>query len=186
MSNEQTPSTSSIPFDPEKCPYDCAFCYKKPDQKLVIGLDNDIDEIRKQVVRIKESASTDTKLKPILAALEEATRTINQASAKSKELTADVVLPSKKTMAVHLVPSHLFERLEEYRNDENKAFLLIGAFFGAILGILSNWATNENFIITRFSLVLMGMFFFLALLSITWAILISRRAQKAKQNMLSE
>lgn len=173
---------SSFPYKSDNCPYHCAFCYTKSPE-LVKELDNDINEIQEQVIHIQENAASDQSLKPILASLEEALQTINRASAKSKELTAEVVLPSDETMAVHLVPSHLLERLEEYRSDENKVFLLIGAFSGAILGILANWATNEVLTITRFSIILMGIFFSLAILSIAWAVLISYRASKIKKTL---
>jgi len=79
-------------------------------------------------------------------------------------------------MSVRLVPSDSLDRLEEYRSDVNWAYLFIGAFLGAIMGILSNWATNEEFIITRYSKVLMGLFLILAIGSGAWACNINRRA----------
>jgi hypothetical protein len=78
----------------------------------------------------------------------------------------------------------LLERLEEYRADENKAFLLIGLFGGACLGIFSNWATNENFTITRASLVLLGILAMLTVFCAFWAFQINKRAKSVRERML--
>jgi len=64
-------------------------------------------------------------------------------------------------------------------------FLLIGAFAGAVLGILSNWATNENFTITRFSIVLMIFMLVLTTACLFWVRIIRRRADALKKQMLS-
>lgn len=173
-------------FDPASCEFDCAFCYARaPDPKIVENLDQDIEELRTQFTQLQKDATTDTQLVQLVGRLDEIAKTIDRASAKSKELKADIVLPPKEVMDVRLVPSHSLDRLDEYRSDENKAYLLIGAFCGTILGILANWATDENFTITRPSLVFMGVFLVLALLSITWAYQISRRAKKVREEMLS-
>jgi len=81
---------------------------------------------------------------------------------------------------VRLVPSDSLDRLEEYRTDENVAYLLMGAFGGAILGFLSNLATNQQFIITRFSVMLMILFGVLTVLGIYWAFRLRGRVNRVK------
>ncbi len=103
---------------------------------------------------------------------------------KVDELSARVILPRKEDMDVPLVPSHLLDRLEEYHSDEKVIYSLIGLFGGAMLGILGNWATNESFTVTRFSVVLLV---FLAILTLAcglaaWSI--NRRAVAARHRML--
>lgn len=86
-------------------------------------------------------------------------------------------------MEVRLVASHSLERLEEYRSDENKYYLLIGLFGGAVLGILSNWFTNEQFTITRFSTVFMLLLAILTVACIFMALRISKRAEGLKSKI---
>lgn len=109
----------------------------------------------------------------------------NRAYGRSDELTARILLPPTEMTDVQLLPSGVLERLEEYRSDENIAYLLIGGFGGGILGILSNWATNENYVITRFSIVLIGLFATLFILSMLWAWRIHNRALVAKNKIFS-
>jgi len=101
------------------------------------------------------------------------------------EIRAPIMIPPMEDISVRLVPSHLLERLEEYRSDENKAYLLIGLFGGSILGVLGNWATNENFTITRVSMVLIGIMFCLTIACIWWAYRINQRASRVRDQMLS-
>lgn len=185
LSLEDEQGSRPPPFDPESCDFKCVFCYARPDPEVVESLDQDLEELRTQFSRLQEDASADTQFVQLVDRLGEIAKTIERASTRSKELKADIVLPPKEVMDVRLVPSHSLDRLEEYRSDENKAFLLIGAFSGAILGILANWAADESFTVTRPSLVLMGVFFVLTLLSIVWVCQISRRARRVKVSMLS-
>ena len=111
--------------------------------------------------------------------------TATRAIGRSEELTARILLPPREMTDVQLLPSDALDRLEEYRSDENIAYLLIGAFSGAILGILSNWATNDTFVITRVSLVLLGFFAVLCGMSIFWAWRLRGRIASIKQKTLS-
>ena len=102
----------------------------------------------------------------------------------TSKLQAPVVLPSRDDLRITLVRSDQLDRLEEYRSDENLFFGLAGLFAGAILGILDNWFTNEEFVITKPTLVLMVL---LAILAIgcglrAWAL--KKRARRVKDRLL--
>jgi len=98
----------------------------------------------------RERNQTGPELTPTMQQIE---KLVEKAQEKTKELTAPVLLPSPQAIEVRLVASHSLDRLEEYRADESLYFLLIGLFGGAVLGILSNWFTNETLTMTRFSIV---------------------------------
>lgn len=142
----------------------------------------ELSSLRQQLDEIRKDAVTGDQL---AARLDETLKTATRAIGRSEELTARVLLPPPELTDVQLLPSGALDRLEEYRSDENVAYLLIGAFGGAILGVLSNWATNENFVITRISLLLLGIFATLCVMSGFWAWRLHRRIASVKQKTLS-
>lgn len=107
-----------------------------------------------------------------------------QAQRQTEGLTAPVIMPTPEDMQIRLVPTHWLHRLEEYRADEGIALTAAGLFVGAILGILVNWATNEQFVVTRFSQVLMGLFAVLAVSLVLWVARTRRRATMIRDQML--
>lgn len=112
-------------------------------------------------------------------------RTANRAIGRSEELTARVLLPPSELTDVQLLPSGMLDRLEEYRSDENVMYLLIGGFTGAVLGILSNWATSDPFVITKFSIVLLILFLILTVVSIFWTWRIKQRVARIKERIFT-
>jgi hypothetical protein len=146
----------------------------------VTELSRDLDAVRKQLSSIQREASVNAALADQVQTL---ANLVEQAQAKSNDLKAPVLLPPMEDMEVRLVASHSLERLEEYRSDENKYYLLIGLFGGAVLGILSNWFTNEQFTITRFSTVFVLLLVFLTIACILMASRISKRAEGLKSKI---
>ncbi len=110
----------------------------------------------------------------------------DRAVGRSEGLSARIVLPPPEMTDVHLVPTHSLDRLEEYRSDENIVYLLIGTFGGATLGIISNWVTNDPFVITPLSGILLALLVILTVACILWARRIQHRAQAVKEQILSE
>jgi hypothetical protein len=108
---------------------------------------------------------------------------IQKAQESSADLKAPIVLPPMEDMHVRLVTSTSLDRLEEHRADESKAYLLVGAFGGSILGILSNWATSENFTITKPSILLMGLLMVLCLMAVGWAMTVRSRAKAVMERI---
>lgn len=158
-----------------------------PDDKHPSRNDNDIDSLslelaslRQQLLELQKGSTNNDKVEQ---KIDELLKTANRAVGRSEELTARVVLPRQEHMDVQLVPSHSLERLDEYRSDENIAYLMIGVFAGSILGILSNWVTSENFTITRFSIILMGIVLALTVLCAVWAVVIRNRANEVKKRI---
>jgi len=143
-------------------------------------LKNNLDSIQKEVEVIQTSIKDNAQLSIKVQQLSDL---ITQTKQTSQELTAPVKLPPLEDMEVQLVPTHSLERLEEYRADENRYSLLIGLFGGAILGIFSNWFTNENLVITRFSVTFIILLVLLTSGSIMMSIRNSRRAQAIKNKM---
>jgi hypothetical protein len=78
----------------------------------------------------------------------------------------------------------MLHHLDEYRTDENKESLLAGLFGGATVGILADWFTSENFVVTRPSLVLIALFAVLACYFWIRMKAIDDRATKARDKML--
>ncbi len=124
-----------------------------PTTSQIDELRRDLAEMRTLLQKIqteRERNQTGPELTPTMQQIE---KLVEKAQEKTKELTAPVLLPSPQDIEVRLVASHSLDRLEEYRADESLYFLLIGLFGGAVLGILSNWFTNETLTMTRFSIV---------------------------------
>lgn len=99
-------------------------------------------------------------------------------------LKASVRVPPEEEMTVTLVKVDSLDRLEEYRSVQNIIFLLIGLFGGSTLSILVNWTTNEAFIITRFSLVLIALFFVLTIICALFAFCLHQRINSVLNRML--
>jgi 6-pyruvoyl-tetrahydropterin synthase len=153
------------------------------ERKVAQELEQSIEKLRAQIAELKE-AVPDKQQAQVTDQLREIATTIEQMSVSNKELKADILLPPMEDMNVRLVRSDTLDRLEEYRMDESKAYLLIGVFGGAIFGILSNWATNETFTITRPSRMLMILFFIFALATTLWAYQVSGRARRVRNQLL--
>ena len=171
------------PLDVENCPYNCTYCHLDP--KLVEDLDNDVDNLQKQFAQLRKNVEADVQYSKESDEIKKLEELISNVRSKSKELKADVILPPKEMLNVYLVPSTLLDQLEEYRADQNIAYLLMGAFSGAMLGIFSNWVTDPNFTITPPSKLFLGLFLSLTIFSAIWSAVISKRAQKVKKKMLS-
>jgi hypothetical protein len=127
-----------------------------PDFRLD-NLRENLAEVQQQLRKLQAEAGVNAELALHVRNL---SQLVEKAQVNSQELKAPILLPPLEDMQVRLVASHSLERLEEYRSDESKYYLFVGLFGGAILGILSNWFTNEQLIMTRFSIV------FIILLSI--------------------
>lgn len=156
----------------------------EPRSEATADLEKTLEHLKKQVAELQEAARTGDEVSEELKRIEALAATIESAGEIGKKLSADVVLPSSKDLRVRLVPSDSLDRLEEYRSDESKAFLLTGAFLGATLGTLSNWVTQEAFEFTKASVVFMGFFVGVALLAGTWALQIGKRARRLKRRLL--
>ncbi len=109
-------------------------------------LGGDLDELRRQVDDLHEAAVSSEQLGLIVNRLDEMGQTIESASRTSERLRADVVLPEAEEMAVRLVPSNSLGRLEEYRSDENKAYLFAGTFLGAVLEAPNHSVQQTHFV----------------------------------------
>jgi hypothetical protein len=144
-------------------------------------LADEVATLRQQTKRLEELGETNEELKEAIRGIQESA---DRVEGQGNQLTARILLPRAELMNVQLVRSDALDRLEEYNSDQNIAFLLVGAFLGAILGILSNWATNENFVITRFSAVLILVLIALLIGSGVWAWQLRKRAATVKRQML--
>lgn len=147
----------------------------------VTNLNLELSGLRQQISELRQ-ASTDIHIEE---RLREILKTANRAVGRSEELSARIILPSQDVTDVHLIPTHSLDHLEEYRSDENIVYLLIGAFSGAILGVLSNWATTEPFVITRFSIVLLSILAVLTVACIFWAWRLRKRTTALKERFLN-
>ena len=153
-------------------------------REIAAELEDKLEGLKRQVGDLHKAVLGGKELSQEIKRLEGLAATIEKAGEIGRNLTADVVLPPAKDLRVKLVPSDSLDRLEEYRADEAKAYLLVGAFLGAVLGILSNWVTQEAFAVTRISGAFMTFFGSMAVLAAAWALQISRRAKSLRARLL--
>jgi hypothetical protein len=147
------------------------------------SLNIELAQLRQELQAFQKNAADSDQLEQ---RIQDMVKLTSRAIGRSEELTARIVLPPQELTDVHLVPTHSLDRLEEYRSDENIAYLLIGAFGGAILGIISNWVTSTSFVITQSSGILAGLLIVLTVASILWTHRIHKRADLVKKEMLSQ
>jgi hypothetical protein len=152
----------------------------------VDNLNVDLDNLRSQVEQLKDELAGKEELAQLNDRLDEITASVQKASEKGQELKAKVLLPPSELMDVQLIPSHSLERLEEYRSDEKKAYVLLGVFLGCVFGILSNWAIQDTFVWTRQASVLLVLFLILTFGLAIWAHQINSRVVKVKNRMLTD
>lgn len=100
-------------------------------------------------------------------------------------ITAPVEIPTAEQMTVKLVPAHLLSRLEEARADESRWTSVGWAFIGSSLGVVTNWVTSEQTIVTRASLAVIVTFVIVSALAFVAARQFSRRASNVREEMLS-
>jgi transcriptional regulator with XRE-family HTH domain len=93
-------------------------------------------------VRIDKNRSGDADLPVEAEAFEDLKKLVVELQASSQQLRAPVILPSAKQMEVKLIPSLSFDRLQEYRQEENKWSSLAMLFLGAVMGMVTNLATG--------------------------------------------
>ncbi|MGB2863783.1 MAG: hypothetical protein WBC05_10700, partial [Sedimentisphaerales bacterium] len=149
----------------------------------VDNLNNDLANLKNQIDQLKEEVAGKEELAEINQRLDTMATSIESATERGQELKAKVLLPPSEHLNVQLVPSYSLERLEEYRTDEKKIYVFLGVFLGGIMGILSNWATQDSFKIDRAAGVLLSMCVFLTCCLIYWAWVINKRVQKIRDQM---
>jgi len=117
--------------------------------------DGPIREIKVQIADIREAIESiglrldknvngDTDLPVEAEAFEDLKKLVVELQASSQQLRAPVILPSAKQMEVKLIPSLSFDRLQEYRQEENKWSSFAMLFLGAVLGMVTNLATGGS------------------------------------------
>jgi hypothetical protein len=149
----------------------------------VDNLNDDLANIKSQIDKLKKEVAGKEELAEINQRLDTMTTSIESATERGQELKAKVLLPPSEHLNVQLVPSHSLERLEEYRTDEKMIYVFLGVFLGGIIGILSNWATQDSFKIDRASGVLIAMFVFLTCCLSYWAYITNERVHKVRNQM---
>jgi hypothetical protein len=143
-------------------------------QRDLVGLQNELATLRQSVLELnKKSESDHSSDRQIDALQDEIIRTLNRAVGRTEDLKADLILPEDR--GIRLIMEHDVDRLEEYRSDENIAFLLIGLFAGAAVGIIVNWATDSAFAPTPISITLLLLFALLAIGASLWSYRLKRR-----------
>lgn len=154
---------------------------RSPEDSNSEDINSGFDNLKTQIEKLQESAAPDDTLKTEIQSVVTA---LQRVETQREELNARFLLPSNRT--VPLVRLDLVTQFQQHRSDGSIAFLLIGAFGGAILGIVINWATNENFTITRPSIVLMGILAVLLLGSIIWAVILQLRSANVWKQVVQE
>jgi hypothetical protein len=146
-------------------------------QRDIIGLQNEVAGLRQQIFelisRTEDSNSEDQSVDELI---DEIVKTVNRTVGRTEDLKADLILPINR--GIRLFMEHDVDRLEEYRSDENIAFLLVGLFAGAAVGIVVNWATDSTFAPTPISITLLLLFAILAIGAGFWSRRLKGRVTK--------
>lgn len=142
----------------------------------------ELTKLRQELAEVKAGTVT---AEEIDVTIDAAIRTTNRAIDQTDALTARILLPPSNLTDRYLVPSDSLERLEEYRSDESLAYLLVGLFAGACLGIIANWVATDPLSITIFSLILFVIFAVLSAASAFWARRIHLRSERVKTAILT-
>lgn len=120
----------------------------------------------------------------LIAQVQDLQAAISELQATSKEITAPVALPTKQQLEVRLIPTTSFERLEEYRSEENKWFTWAGIFVGAILGLCINLITGGEATISTY--IVAVTFLVMTILTGWSARNYSNRAKKLRDDIIDK
>jgi hypothetical protein len=100
-----------------------------------------------------------------------------------QKISAPVHIPDD--LSIQLVPVDLVDKLEEYRSDQIKWETVFWAFIGAILGIIINWVTSSDLVITEVSVVTLALLALMAVITGRAAKDYTKRVDMAKAKMLN-
>lgn len=128
----------------------------------------------------KQSPQSET----LLSQVQDLQSAIAELQTTSKEITAPVALPTKQQLEVRLIPTTSFERLEEYREDENKWFTWSGLFLGAVIGILVNLITGGQATISTW--IVAATFFIMTIITGFSAWNYSQRAKNLRNEIIEK
>ena len=146
-------------------------------ERDVVGLQNELAALRQSVLELHKRLEPGTQDDERVALLQrEIERSLNRAVGRTEDLTAALILPEDRT--IRLIMEHDVDRLEEYRSDENLAFLMIGLFAGAAVGIVVNWVTDSTFSPTPISITFLILFALLAGAAAYWSYRLKNRVSQ--------
>ena len=148
----------------------------------VDNLKEDIAAIRTKLVKLQSDGQSN---QIINGQIRDLIQLVDVAEERSQHITAPVLLPSVELMSVRLVPTHMLERLEEYRSDESGYSLLTGLFGGATLGVIINWFTSQDINISPYSIILLITMIFLTCWSVFQLRKASKRSRTLRDRMLA-
>lgn len=120
----------------------------------------------------------------LLSQVQDLQAAITELQATSKEITAPVALPSKQQLEVRLIPTTSFERLEEYRAEENRWFTWAGIFLGAVIGLFINLVTGGKATITTW--IVAATFFIMVIFTGLSARSYSQRAKNLRDEIVEK
>ncbi len=144
-------------------------------QKDIETLEHELAGLRQQTLELATRIeSGDSESKAVYELVTAMVGAANRAVGRTEDLTAVLVPPENPR--IRLLMEHDVDRLEEYRSDENIAFLLTGLFAGAAVSIFVNWATDSTFSPTPISITLLILFGLLALGAYYWGYRLKKRA----------
>ena len=130
------------------------------------------------------STNDESQSEQLLAQVQDLQTSIAELQATSKEITAPVALPSKQQLEVRLIPTTSFERLEEYRAEENKWFTWAGIFLGAVIGVFINLVTGGQATATTW--IVAATFLVMVVFSGVSALSYSQRAKNLRDEIVEK
>jgi transcriptional regulator with XRE-family HTH domain len=149
-----------------------------PARELSVQFQDLQNSLENLVQRVEQTTSVSSSTSSVTEELLDALDTVRQAQQTAQRITAEVVLPSQEDLQVRLISASSFERLEEYRNEENKWFSLAGLFVGAILGVLINSVTGG--VMTSAAWIFIGLFLVMTVIMAWTAYTFQKRAERLR------
>ena len=155
------------------------------DRVTVDEFDEKLAEVRWQIDDLTKRFEDNSPQEQALqnSSVDDVRTALEELAGVGARLTAPVRIPSQDQMEIKLIPTWSFDRLEEYRTDENKWYAIASLPFGAVIGILINLITgSEANQATWVALILFAVF---GILSLWQALVLSKRAAQTKSEILS-
>lgn len=147
-----------------------------------------------QLEDIQNSLEELTNAKPTTPANEEVEHTIekqlqllknslSELRTSHRKVTKPIVFPARTDMEVVLLPRQTLERLDEYQGEENRWYLWLGFFAGALVVVLSSVIRGSE--ITGELWLIIITFTLMALLTGFTAFRYSKRADEIKKSLFN-
>ena len=97
--------------------------------------------------------------------------------ASSTMFSVPILVPEQEREPIILIRTDRLQLMEGYRSEQNKWFSIGWAFIGGVIGIVVNWITSENIVISKPSIILIFVFAAIGFMSLFTARHFEKKAE---------